>query len=444
MTMKKTFIALTLALFSLSAVAQQSRQEIKANINLAGSNYVAYPGPQKQLTPAPTGYKPYYISHYGRHGSRHLISSADYDKPYSALLRADSLGKLTATGKEVLDKLGLIREDARERHGELTWLGARQHHGIARRMYERFPEVFDGNTNIDARSTVVIRCILSMENALHELISINPKLNIRHDASHHDMYYMNDGKSPYHKLRDTPEAREELRQFNEKHTDYSHLMQVLFNDADYAKTLDRDNLGNDIFNVAANVQSTELRHQLSLWDIFTEDEVYDYWLRTNAFWYMYYGPSKPTGGAGMYMQSNLLRNIIATADTCLRLPHPGATLRYGHEVNVMPLVCLLNLNGYGETIDNLEDLDDRGWYNYNIYPMGCNVQFVFYKPDGGSLRDADILVKVLLNEDEATLPVKTDCAPYYHWKDVRAYYLDKLDRKQDEFNKKLKKLNKKS
>ena len=444
MTMKRTIIALALVLFNLSASAQQSRQQITANINLAGSNYVAYPGPQKQLTPAPTGYEPYYISHYGRHGSRHLTGRSDYDKPYFALLRADSLGKLSATGKDVLNKLSLIREDARERHGELTWLGAQQHHGIARRMYERFPEVFDGHTNIDAKSTVVIRCILSMENALHELISINPKLNIRHDASRHDMYYMNDGKSPYHKLRDTPEAKEELRQFNENHTDYSHLMQVLFNDTVYSKTLDSKDLGNNIINVAANLQSTELRHRLSLWDIFTADEVYNFWQRTNAFWYMYYGPSKTTGGAGMYMQSNLLRNIIATADSCLRLPHPGATLRYGHEINVMPLACLLNLNGYGETIDNLEDLDKKGWYNYNIYPMGCNLQFVFYKPSQGSLTDADILVKVLLNEDEATLPVKTDCAPYYHWKDVRAYYLDKLNRKQAELNKQLDKLNTKS
>ena len=203
-------------------------------------------------------------------------------------------------------------------------------------------------------------------------------------------------------------------------------MQVLFNDTAYCKTLDSKVLGNKMLNLAANVQSSELRHRLSLWDIFTEDEVYDFWLRINAFWYMYYGPSKPTNGAGMFMQSNLLQNIITTADTCLLLPHPGATLRYGHEVNVMPLVCLMNLNGYGETIDHLEDLDDRGWYNYNIYPMACNVQLVFYKPREGSLRDADILVKVLLNEDEATLPVATDCAPYYHWKDVRAYLSGKI------------------
>ena len=36
-------------------------------------------------------------------------------------------------------------------------------------------------------------------------------------------------------------------------------------------------------------------------------------------------------------------------------------------------------------------------------------------------------VVVVLNEKEATLPVKTDQYPYYKWEDVRAYYLKKLD-----------------
>ena len=37
----------------------------------------------------------------------------------------------------------------------------------------------------------------------------------------------------------------------------------------------------------------------------------------------------------------------------------------------------------------------------------------------------DILVKCLLNEMEATLPVETDAFPYYRWSDVREYYMTK-------------------
>lgn len=424
---KKFLLTLALAALTLTAGAQQARKDIRQNVNLAGSNYVAYPGPQRQLTAAPKGYEPFYISHYGRHGSRYLIGTNDYDKPYTMLLRADSLGKLTPKGRDVLAKVKLIRQEAQQRDGELTLLGAQQHRGIARRMVERFPQVFSGATDIDARSTIIIRCILSMENELQQMASMNPKLRISHDASMADMWYLNSSTNPYQRMRNNKAVSEATNAFDAHHNNWAHLMTVLFNDPDYAKQINAGSLARHLFTLASNVQSTELRHQLSLWDIFTEDEVYDFWLKENAGWYSYYGPNRLNNGAGMYTQEQLLRNIISTADTCITKPHPGATLRFGHEVCVMPLVCLLDLNHYGEPVDSLEQLDDRAWNNYQIFPMACNVQFIFYKPVKGDLRTADILVKVLLNEDEATLPVATDRAPYYHWRDVRAYYLKQLD-----------------
>lgn len=143
--MKRNVILIAIAsMLTLSLSAQQARHDIRQHVELAGSNYVAYPGPKKALTAAPKGYEAYYISHYGRHGSRYLIGTNDYDKPYNMLLKADSLGKLTAKGKDVLAKVKLIREEAQLRDGELTLLGAQQHRGIAKRMYERFPEVFKG------------------------------------------------------------------------------------------------------------------------------------------------------------------------------------------------------------------------------------------------------------------------------------------------------------
>ena len=113
--------------------AQSPREEFKQNIYKSGSNYYAYPGPEQQrLTPAPKGYTPYYISHYGRHGSRYLIGKSDYDRAWSVLLRADSLGKLTDYGKDVLRRVILLRNEADQRRGELTILGAEQHRDISR------------------------------------------------------------------------------------------------------------------------------------------------------------------------------------------------------------------------------------------------------------------------------------------------------------------------
>ena len=66
-----------------------------------------------------------------------------------------------------------------------------------------------------------------------------------------------------------------------------------------------------------------------------------------------------------------------------------------------------------------------GWANYRISPLGGAINMIHYHsgPD-----DPDVLVKVLFNGHEAKLPIPTDCAPYYHWQDVKRYYLRKLYR----------------
>lgn len=91
---------------------------------------------------------------------------------------------------------------------------------------------------------------------------------------------------------------------------------------------------------------------------------------------------------------------------------------------VLPLVSLINVNGAGEQIADLSQLGQKGWINYHYFPMGANLQMVFYH---NAKKTDDILVKFLLNEDEATIPVKTDCAPYYHWKDVRPYLMQRIE-----------------
>jgi hypothetical protein len=115
-------------------------------------------------------------------------------------------------------------------------------------------------------------------------------------------------------------------------------------------------------------------------------------------------------------------NIIETADT---VHLKQATLRFGHEVCVMPLACLLELGSCGAVVENLDTLDNV-WRNYDIFPMACNVQLAFYRPKKN--KKGDVLVKALLNEREVTLPIQTDRFPYYKWNELRQYYLDKISR----------------
>lgn len=421
----KKYLFLALALIvSLSITAQQARQEISSNVQLSGSNYLAYPGPQKALTKAPKGEKPFYISHYGRHGSRFLIGKDDYEKPLKIFREAHKAGKLTEEGKDVYNRLKLIAADASNRYGELTPLGALQHRQIAKRMFERFPEVFNGETNVEARSTIVIRCILSMENEMQQLMALNPKLHIFHDASEHDMYYMNFGDKELSEKKMMGDEKISYREFYQRHIHPDRLMKALFNDNDYVNhTFDKYDMMTKLFELACNMQSTELRDKVILYNIFTTDEIYDNWQLENAWWYINYGPSPISGGMQPFSQRNLLTNILNTADSCIALAHPGATMRFGHETMVMPLTCLLELNNSNMKVSDFEKLADSGWINYKIFPMGCNIQFIFYRKD---VNDKNILVKVLLNEDEAHLPISTDTWPYYKWSDVENFYRTKL------------------
>ena len=440
---KRLLMILLSGCFALTTSAQTAREEIEANKYLAGSNYLDYNRQMttQPLTPAPKGYVPFYMSHYGRHGSRWLISKDSYTSVVEPMQKARKYGKLTAKGEEVLGQLeSFVKlpvpnfpaldgkyEGAQLRLGDLSSVGERQHHGIGKRMTQNFPEIFKAkNVAIDARSTVVIRCILSMVAECEEFMAANPTARIHNDASEALQYYLNAPRTGLVKAMGT-----KGRDYRKKHATQqqaSRLMQVLFNDQQWVSdSLKAGSIMYNLFEIATNMQSHDT--DIDMYPLFTNDEIYEQWRIRNIGWYLDYGPAPQTGGVMPFSQKNLLRNIIETADT---VTQTQATLRFGHEVCVMPLACLLELGNCGIAVDNLDELD-KYWRNYRIYPMASNIQLIFYKPKKSlnskpsSLNSPDILVKALLNEREVTLPIPTDQYPYYNWAKLRQYYLDKLD-----------------
>ena len=417
----KALIALCL-LCCGTATAQTAQGELKDNRYLSGSNYLDYDRQLSTtpLTPAPKGYEPFYMSHYGRHGSRWLIGEGDYTTPLNILRDAHQAGKLTAEGEAVLKKLEDFFPTTVKRLGELTTVGERQHHGIGSRLARNFPEIFKAkNVPIDARSTVVIRCILSMEAECEELAAANPTARIHNDVSESLQYYLNQGWSD--RLRQASrEGRKVRNQYEQKYSHPERLMKLLFNDQQYVyDNIRASSLMRQLFEIAANMQSHDT--DIELYSLFTDEETYDQWRMRNIGWYLDYAAAPQTGAIMPFSQLNLLKNIIETTDT---VRQTQATLRFGHEVCVMPLACLLELGQCGAQVENLDTLD-RVWRNYRIFPMACNIQLVFYRPKKG--KKGDILVKALLNEREMTMPGKPVSGPYYRWDDLRQYYLERIN-----------------
>lgn len=446
--MRKILLTAIVALTALSASAQTAREEIKANRWLAGSNYLdydrAYGDGHDAMTPAPKGYEPYYMTHYGRHGSRWLLSPRDYMSAIGPLRKAKDQGKLTQVGQETLEQLERFFRSTPGRLGDLTTVGERQHHGIGRRMAQHFPEIFKTkNVKIDARSTVVRRCILSMIAECEELAAANPTAQIHNDVSDALQYYLNQGWPQY--LKSQGKNRDDVNNvYREKWTHPERICQVMFTDQQWVRdSINAGSFMRHLFEVSTNMQSHDgaLDKKLhvsddtgsgaNLLDLFTDDELYDQWRIRNVDWYLGYGAATATGTIMPHSQRNLLKNMIETADTVKTVQ---ATLRFGHEVCVMPLACLLELGNSGVKVENMDVLDTY-WRNYDIFPMACNIQLIFYRPKKG--KAGDILVKALLNEREMKMPVASDLHPYYKWADLKAYYLKKLnefDQQEAEFN----------
>ena len=402
-------------------------KEMKADINRAAGMFYTRPvGKMPKDTPPPAGKKPFYINHYGCPGAYYLDKSEYYTETYAIFAKADSLGKLTPLGKDVFRRIRLLCEDAKGRYGELTEKGAQQSRALVKQMVERFPDMFTAKGYYSVRSVVENRCILTMQEGLLQLSAMQQPLTARSRVSFQEKPFMDPEDKLLISQRLDSLTMARFDRFKMLNSDDGRLMGSLFNDQNYVITnIDASELTKQLYILAGDVQHTDIAGVVTLYDIFTPQELHRQWRRQNAWHYINYGGCTLNGGYQAYLQRGLLRNMMHMGDSVMKRYNPLMHLRYTHANVVMSLACLMDLDGYGLHTENLDSLEAYGWANYRIAPLGGSIEMIHYRSERG---DPDVLVKVLLNGHEARLPIETDCAPYYHWSDVKRYYLRKLYR----------------
>ena len=439
--MKKSIIVSLVLLIPLALCAEITKKEDinKDNLYNFRGSMTQYEDPGVTYSKAPKGFKPFYMSHYGRHGSRYLLNTPQYNDPYTILQQADEKGVLTDFGKDVLRRLEIMAKDADGHLGDLTIVGQQQHRGIARRMVRNYPEIFNKNTTIVARSTTSHRVMASMTAAMMEFSSILPKMNIDYNCSDFDRGYMNSEDRAINSAKNSRERNAAVNAFNAKHNNPERLMCALFTDTTFITRYQRtsssgsvsvsvrsDVLYTKIYDIAANMGSHSYLG-FDLDDVFTYDEWYDCWLQNNLYWFSVSGYHDFTQNIVPYGHATLLQDFLDKADIALANGTPAANLRYGHDTALYPLLCLMEVNDCEFAPKDIEDLATK-WVNYDIVHMGSNLQLIFFKDKNGK-----ILVRALLDEKEAKLP--TECYkdakgkeyPYfYEWDKLEKYYRDIL------------------
>ncbi len=415
-------IALAVSIFTLSA--QNMREAIEKDPNLAGSNLLGYIYKPTEHTPAPKGYKPFYISTYGRHGSRWHTVPRYYEKAIGYFERADKQNALTELGKEVYERMKTIRDHAAGREGMLTDKGVAEHRGIAERMVRNYPEIFSTKggreCRIECLSTLYPRCILSMAANNERIKELNPEVRFtRATGERYKVFLSNTiAVSMISKYAKAEIEDGTLRHF----TNPDRFIASLFK-PEYAATIDKHDVMLRIFYIAIILQNHD-EMELSLYDIFTAEELFNLWKYRNLHHYTIMGSSAEFGDMIAADAIPLMRHIIADVDDVLVNGGRSGFLRFGHDMIVVPLISLLEMEGRCPKV-SIYDFDKvhEVWQDINITSMAANVQMIFYRNKQG-----EVLVKVLHNEREVRLPVASDRAPYYRWEEFRRYYLDRIER----------------
>ena len=458
----KTFFALAAGFFLASPInAQTTDAELTKHPEFTSSNYLLYPEPVNiKYTKVPAGYKPFYISHYGRHGSRYHHSDDEYKYLFKTLSKADSADKLTELGKQALAYAKILANDAAPRKGDLTQVGVAQHEGIASRMYKNFGEVFKDWTiggkkvtpHVKAYASTSGRCIVSMTAFMGELRAHAPNIHPELISGKSYMKFISSfewNKLNYSKTKAYTDESDKLW----KQVNPQPLMNKFFNDSNYvAKNIEADKFYNRFFEIATSLQGMD-KPMLddiaanakvpadSFVNLFTTEEKIARWKAQNAWWYSLIGTSPLINtDAGINFAKPTLKNILDEADTAIAADTArgsakpiAATLRFGHDAALLPLSALMQLSVANAKVSDLSKLHEQ-WNDFKIIPMAANLQMIFYKAP-----NQPVLVKILYNEIEQTIPVpcgigdvrrktkderKCPAAPYYRWDDVRAFYSD--------------------
>ena len=354
-------VLVTVNVQAQSAIAK----ELKADINRSAGMFYARPVVNMPKdTPAPNGKKPFYINHYGCPGSYYLDKQEYYTETHAIFAKADSLGKLTALGKDVYRRVSMLYEDANGRFGELTAKGARQSRALMKQMVERFPDMFTPKGYYSVRSVVENRCILTMQESLLQLSSMQQPLVARSKTSHQEKSFMDPEDKLLTSQRTDSLTMALYTRFSALNSNEGRLMGSLFNDQNYVITnIDAATLSKQLYILAGDIQHTDLAGLVTLYDIFTPEEIHRHWRKQNAWHYINYGGYTLNGGYQAYLQRSVLRNMIHMGDSMMSRYNPLMHLRFTHANVVMSLACLMELDGYGLHTANLDSLEAYGWAN---------------------------------------------------------------------------------
>ena len=414
------FFASILVLFPLSLGGQEMSDKqlieaIKEDPYRAAGGHHPYEPLSYADTKAPEGYTAFYVSHYGRHGSRYQGDVNAFKLVLPDMDKMASKGYLTPKGDSLRVELHRMMEAHKGNLMLLTQKGSAEHRGIAERLARRVPSVFNQADKPDVAcvSTTAQRCIQSMANFATAVKGAHPSVNVIYNV----------GIKPIAKFAtvDGKTIKKNIKAVIDPVQD--SLLQAMKGVDEMEKAFFKDTVVSRrfIFNLFEAAQGAgcldidvdPLKH-------FTAEQLFELWKIRNIYFCAFYGSYNATEGLRNNPEGTA-RLIVNEADAAIEGNSHCADLRFGHDGGVGPLADLLKIEEFSKPTPLYAP--HNVWQSWRYIQMGTNIQLIFYKRGVAD----DILVKVLFNEKEVKIPALNSFeGPYYKWADLRRYILVKI------------------
>ena len=322
--MKKIFVLAVASLVfcaSLDAQTYDVLDKVRADWRLrSGMEGPHRLGPSDlgQMSKAPRGYKPFYISHYGRHGSRTAWNSGTYDLIHKVFTQAHEENRLTAKGEEFYRKYEDFYLVPFVNSGDLVPLGYEQHKKIGEWTYDQFPAVFKGAKKVDAVVSTSQRSIVSMGSFCVSLKGRNPKLDIYMESSHTNMTIAAPTSAPKQFIRyfkgqfDSP-VGESRSAFSSRIVDYDRILGTFFKDVSFL----------DGFDGGKTKFLSELSMLLCGYQNYTRERIFDGYISDDdmvKIWESSNYSSYCNDQVNRYGNIPLLEDVIEKAEAAFRNP----------------------------------------------------------------------------------------------------------------------------
>ena len=448
-----TFIlALLLSAVAFAQTPEAVLESISKYPNLAYPEASIYPGvPFGEIAAAPKGFEPFYFSLVGRHGSRYERSDKYFKRALGVFDKASELGILTEDGKRLHKKIKEIYDAQQGNDGELAPLGFEQWNEIGERAYKNFGKVFESGS-VEAKSSISLRCVFSMTAFTNAIKGKVPSIKVTQHARKSDLWIIrplaNDPSFTKEEKKIITNLKEEGA-WNEAHKELERIYDVstfiskVTTDPEAFVTKCGDNKP---FMVARHTIISLLfgenfghGDRELLVRLFTPKELLGLYIHQTSNWVnSSMGRGKDYVEAYQAYMRPMAEDILNKAQAAIDGKNPDvANLRFTHDSYVGPILSVLGYEGcVPQWNENLE-LATTSFNHGTVVPMAANLQIVLYRNKQGK-----VLVRSLLNERDAYLPIKSKTAPFYTWKEFSNYINNNLKQLDASKEKVLKKLGK--